>query len=221
VTPRRHWDDQRDLGPGRRLFVAVPLPDEAVAAVSAVVDEVRAIELPTGMRDVRWVRRDGLHVTLRFLGPTAEDREEATAEAVRSAAVARAPIRASLEGAGAFPDPRRPRTIWIGIVDPLDAFAALAAAVDERLAEAGWGPSGRPFRAHLTLARSDGLPAGALVHTRLAAAMAGRRIEFVGDGLTLFESITGGGPARYVPVMTTPLGVTPEVGEAVYHRGNP
>ncbi len=93
--------------PGRRLFVAVPLPDDAAEAVRSVVDEVRAEALPDGARDVRWVRLDGLHLTLRFLGPTAEERIEPTAAAVRAvASAAPGPIDLELGGAGTFPTAR-------------------------------------------------------------------------------------------------------------------
>mgnify|MGYP000361309079 CR=1 FL=1 len=47
-----------------------------------VVDGVRAQPLPTGAHDVRWVRLDGLHLTLRFLGPTADAQLGPTIEAM-------------------------------------------------------------------------------------------------------------------------------------------
>ena len=68
---------------------------------------------------------------------------------------------------------------------------------------AGWPPDDRPFRAHLTLARSDGVAVGPLVAGRLAAAMAERRVQATVEHVGLFESVTGGGPARYVPVTLT------------------
>ena len=72
--------------PGRRLFIAVPLPSEAESEIAALVEQVRADGVPGGGRDVRWVRLDSLHLTLRFLGPTLEDRIGAAAEATRAAA---------------------------------------------------------------------------------------------------------------------------------------
>jgi 2'-5' RNA ligase len=191
----------------RRLFVGVPLPDVANAAVSAVVDEVRALPLPDGARDVRWVRLEGLHLTLRFLGPTADDRIEPTMAAVEAVGRAAAgPIDIELAGAGRFPAHRRPRTLWVGIARGVEALAALAASTEAALVDSGWEPEPRPFRPHLTLARSDGVSAGALVADRLAAAMAGRHIACTIDRLGVFESVTGGGPARYVPLMLRSLG---------------
>jgi 2'-5' RNA ligase len=217
-SPGRGWSDPYAGMPGRRLFVAVPLPEDAATAVASVVDDVRAAGLPEVMHDVRWVRLDGLHLTLRFLGPTPDDRIPPTAEAVRLAAADGAPIPVSIGESGAFPQRGRPRTLWVGIVSGGPELDALAARVGERLVQAGWPPDDRPFRAHLTLARSDGLAAGTLVAGRLAGAMRDRRIDFVADRLTLFESVTGGGPARYVPVTSAAFGARPDVPPGVYHR---
>ena len=197
--------------PGRRLFIAVPLPDDAAATVRSIVDDIRAKPLPAGGRDVRWVRLDGLHLTLRFLGPTPEDRIEPTAGAMQEAAgTASGPIDIELGGAGTFPPDGRPRALWMGIVEGADMLARLARELDATLADAGWPSDHRPFRPHLTLARSDGIAAGTLVAGRLAEVMAERRIPVRIDRLALFESVTGGGPARYVPVTSAALGVMSE-----------
>ena len=72
--------------------------------------------------------------------------------------------------------------------------------------DAGWPPEARPFRAHLTLARADGVPAGARVAARLVEAAADLRIASAIDRIGLFESLTGGGPARYEPIEMVRLG---------------
>lgn len=178
--------------------------------------------LPAGARDVRWVRLDGLHLTLRFLGPTEPDRVAPTIAAVEAAAATVAGrIEIELSGSGTFPPGRRPRALWIGVTHGGVALADLAARTDERLVDAGWEPQGRPFRAHLTLARSDGVSVGPLVAGRLASAMEGRRIACSLEGLGLFESITGGGPARYVPVAMHPFRSAADPGDRVYHQRAP
>jgi 2'-5' RNA ligase len=207
---------------GRRLFIAAALPEDAADAVRSVVDEVRAQPLPDGARDVRWVRLDGLHLTLRFLGPTAEERVAPTEAALRAvASAADGPIDLELGGAGTFPPHGRPRAVWIGIAAGAEGLARLALDLNAALADAGWEPDDRPFRAHLTLARSDGVPAGALVADRLRKAMADRRIAARVDALGLFESVTGGGPARYVPVASAGLGAMPDEASDVYHQPIP
>lgn len=187
-----------------RLFVAVPLAEPAREAVEAVVERIRATE-PAG-RGVRWVRLEGLHITLRFLGPTPEQRVDDVAAAVRRAAPSTVPFHVRLSGAGSFPPVGRPRTLWLDIDEGSEALAALAGRLDDALAGAGWERERRPFRAHLTLARADGVRAGPATAAALEAAAADLAIESPIDRVVLFESITGSGRARYVERAAATLG---------------
>jgi RNA 2',3'-cyclic 3'-phosphodiesterase len=187
-----------------RLFVAVPLSEPARVAVAEVVERIQAGE-PAG-RGVRWVRLDGLHVTLRFLGPTAESRVSDVAAAVASAADGVAPFDIRIAGADAFPAVGRPRTIWLDLDRGGDELAALAGRLDDALAGAGWERERRPFRAHLTLARADGVRAGPATVAALRAAAAELAIESPIERVVLFESITGSGRARYVDRAAVALG---------------
>ena len=186
--------------PGRRIFVAAPLPAEAVDAIAALVDRIRSRGVPGGGRDVRWVRLDGLHLTLRFLGPTLDPRIEPAREAVLVAGSGASAFDVVLGTAGAFPEEGRPRTLWIAVVDGAADLAGLASRVDAALVESGWPPETRPFKAHLTLARADGVPAGRAIAEALMDEAAAMRIPARVDRIGLFESLTGGGPARYEPL---------------------
>jgi len=207
----------RSVEPGRRLFVAVPLPAEAMRAVAALVEGVRAADGaalvgPTGAagrgHDVRWVRLDGLHVTLRFLGPTVDPGHEVVGRAVEVVAASATPFDIRLAGAGAFPDPSRPRALWLGIAEGATELATLAGSLNSALVDLGWSPDDRPFRPHLTVARSDGVRAGPRIARALIAASAGLSIEWQARSVVLFESLTGGGPARYVPLRDAPFAGT-------------
>lgn len=198
--------------PGRRIFVAAPLPDEASTAIAELVEQVRSDGVPGGGRDVRWVRLDGLHLTLRFLGPTLEDRVELARVAVRDAAAAGQPFGVTLGGAGTFPAGGRPRALWLGARHGVEELTNLAAEVDRALIDRGWPPETRPFRAHLTLARADGVPAGARIGSILEAAAASLALTFRVERIGLFESLTGGGPARYEALELADLGGDPPSG---------
>ena len=200
--------------PEARLFVAVPLPAATCATIEAVVDRVRerlaaadasARGAQTGGR-VRWVRLDGLHVTLRFIGGTAEDHVATLSRAVATAAAGASPFDVVLDGAGAFPNASRPRALWLAIVAGGDGFADLARRLDEVLVADGWPHDDRPFRAHLTLARTDGVRAGPLAASELANAATGLDARFRADRIVLFRSHLGGGPARYEPLHEARLG---------------
>jgi 2'-5' RNA ligase len=170
--------------------------------VAAVRDSVAS----SPGRDVRWVRLDGLHVTIRFLGATPIGRVPELAEACRATGAAVRRFDVAVSGAGAFPSEARPRAIWLGIGAGGDRLFELATELDRRLDPLGWSPQDRPFRAHLTLARSDGVRAGPTVTRALMAAIAGRVLPFQAAELVLFESQTGGGRATYVPRHRARLG---------------
>jgi RNA 2',3'-cyclic 3'-phosphodiesterase len=200
-TDRRH----QDAAPGRRLFVAVPISEAARDAVAAIVASVQAAAKPDA-RDVRWVRLDGLHLTLRFLGPTAEGAITDIAAAVDRTARRIAPFDVVVGGAGAFPSVQRPRALWLGVDDGGPDLAAAASALDDELAALGWPRTDRPFQAHLTLARSDGVRSGPAVARRLIDAARTVREPFRAEALVLFESLSGEGRSRYVPLHEAPLG---------------
>lgn len=187
-----------------RLFVAVPVSEPARLAVADIVEQIRAGE-PEG-RGVRWVRLDGLHITLRFLGPTPDARIVDVAAAVHVAAAGSSPFGIRISGADAFPPVGRPRTLWLDLDRGADELAALASRLDDALVGVGWERERRPFQAHLTLARADGVRAGPTTVAALRAAAAELAIESPIERVVLFESITGSGRARYVKRADAALG---------------
>jgi 2'-5' RNA ligase len=146
------------------------------------------------------VSLEALHLTLRFLGATPEDRLPSLRAAVDVAATAQRAFRVAIGGGGAFPSVARPRAIWLGVADADHGLAGLAAALDRALVEAGWDPSERPFTPHLTLARTDGVRSGPRTARRLAVEANGLEAWFEVDRVVLYESHTGRGPAQYEPL---------------------
>ena len=191
--------------PGRRLFYAVPIPQPASEQIAAIVADVQAQGVPGGGRDVRWVQLEGLHLTLRFLGPTLDDRIEAATQALRGATEGRSAFDISIGGGGTFPPHGRPRALWLDVRDGEEGLVGLAGEIDRELRHAGWVLDPKPFRPHLTLARSDGVPAGAAIGARLIGAAEDLEVRFGADRVGLYESVTGGGPARYEPVEVVDL----------------
>lgn len=207
---RRGRDGRPDDVEGRRLFLAVPVADSVSLLAESIVARVREAEGETGgtaalparsPHGVRWVRLDDLHLTIRFLGPTPDERLSDLEGVVDRAAVAVERFRLGIGGAGAFPHLARPRALWLGVLDPSGSMQALAAATNDELAAVGFTRDDRPFNPHLTLARTDGVRSAARVGRRLVEIAAREdAVWFDVDRLVLFESHTGGGPARYVPL---------------------
>lgn len=171
-----------------RLFVAVFPSPEAAAALAGLVEEVRR---PGD--GVSWVRPENLHYTLRFLGEVEEPRLEAVRRAAGDAVRGAAAFSLVLGEAGAFPDFRRPRVLWIGAKEGGEELELLARSLDEALRRERFGPPEKPFRTHLTLGRvRDPTRAGAgaerLVARAAAVAGASPGVRFVVDRLAVVHS---------------------------------
>lgn len=196
---RDRWAAPVDEPGVLRLFFAVPVSDEARARIGALMEEVQA-SVGDGTARIRWVRVDGLHLTLRFLGPTPKDRRpplEAAADAIGASV---APFEVELAGGGAFPSLGRPRSLWVGVDQGADRLAALAERLTAAAGECGLMLDTRSFAPHLTIARTDGVRLGPAAATALAAAADRLHVRFEVDRMVLFRSILGDGPARYEPL---------------------
>ena len=134
----------------KRVFIAVPLPETLLEQLGGLQRELGR-QVPD--RSVRWVRLASIHLTLKFLGDTSVDKLPGIERAL--AAVARHAPRATftVEGVGCFPNPRRPRVVWVGVKEPTGRLAALQDAIEEVMAPFGYEPEGRGFTPHLTLGR--------------------------------------------------------------------
>jgi RNA 2',3'-cyclic 3'-phosphodiesterase len=137
-----------------RLFVAI----EIEAAIRQRINEFVA-RLESNISGARWVRPEGLHITLKFLGNVEDKRRTTIEQALRSV-----PGRAfglSLKGLGMFPNPRSPRVLWVGIEADTE-LEQLAGRVDEQMFSAGFEREKRGFSPHVTLARFNQRPRGNL-----------------------------------------------------------
>ena len=130
-----------------RLFTAVPLPVDVVDAAVAVQRQ-----LATSLRDVKWVERENLHITLRFIGETDPERVDRIAMALDSVAT-RSPFEVTVDGAGAFPERGGPRVVWLGIGVGAKELGVLFHEVERALRGCGRAPEARAYRAHVTLGR--------------------------------------------------------------------
>jgi RNA 2',3'-cyclic 3'-phosphodiesterase len=131
-----------------RLFVAIFAPEPVRTAAAAVQEALR------GKGDVRWVRPEHLHLTLKFLGPIPAGQVDPLAEALQKTANTFSTFVLKSGAVEAFPNSRNPRTLWLGLGGPeASSLVDLAAAVEAALVPLGVAAEARPYRPHLTLGR--------------------------------------------------------------------
>ena len=123
---------------------------------AAIRDRVIALQesLARSGAEVKWVEPENLHITLLFLGEVDNRDVISVCRAVEGAASKLAPIEVSIEGAGCFPNPRRPRVLWIGMGKGKQEVQALHAALEEPLLQLGcYRREERQYTPHITLGR--------------------------------------------------------------------
>lgn len=130
-----------------RTFIALELSEPLKEGILALGSSLQA----RGIR-ASWVKPGAMHLTLKFLGDVEERALSGLRGAVRRAAAGVPPFRFGTTELGAFPSPRRPRVIWLG-VEPVDELYELAEAVEDELSELGFPRERRPFRPHITIGR--------------------------------------------------------------------
>jgi len=202
--PQRYVPEPDD--PARpRLFFAIPVPDPARRLVADLMDRVQA-SVGDGRAKIRWVRVEGLHLTLRFLGQTPRERIPALQRMLDGIGAATPAFGVTIARAGAFPNPSRPRTLWLGIEAGADELATLARDLETGVAADGQALGTKPFAPHLTIARTDGLRTAGAAAAALQAAAEALAATFTADRVVLYQSHLGHGPAAYEAIHEAALG---------------
>jgi 2'-5' RNA ligase len=166
-----------------RSFVAFELPDDVRSALRRVQQELKAHDFA-----VRWVRPEGIHLTLKFLGDIEPAQIDGIADRLAAAARGYGSVSLSAKGIGVFPHLRRPRVLWTGLAGDVRRLSELQGRVDAGLAEAGFRREKRSFKGHLTLGRFKARVESRQVERALEIFADFETEPFSADRIMLFKS---------------------------------
>ena len=175
-----------------RLFVALELPKGVRESLSELQSKLRK-----SGADVRWTRPEGIHLTLKFLGPVEPELVDPLAEAMIRAAQGAKAMSVEAAGIGGFPNLRRPRVIWAGLMGEVDPILDLQLALEREIGPMGFPPENRPFSPHLTLGRVNSPKGMNRLTECIEAGSAWTSGPFILDRLVLFRSILYPSGAAY------------------------
>ncbi|MFC1510804.1 RNA 2',3'-cyclic phosphodiesterase [Candidatus Margulisiibacteriota bacterium] len=153
-----------------RTFISVELPDEVKQKIAELIEELKK----TGA-NVRWVKPENLHITLKFLGEVDDKKLDKLIAAATKAAAGTGSFKARFTGLGTFPAGKSPRVIWVGTAEGGDELCTLAKALEE---------TGREFRPHITIGRVRKLKGIEYVQDKEFGAMVVDRISIMSSTLT-------------------------------------
>lgn len=178
-----------------RTFIAVDIPDSTRVNIGKLQDKLRQHRA-----DVKWVRPEGIHITLKFLGNVEEGRIEEVVHAVREAVNSLDPFVVALGGTGTFPNARRPRVLWVGVEKGSENLVELATRIEAKLSDLGFPKEKRKFSAHLTIGRVRS-------PSRIEATVrAMHSIGFEGEGFEVGEVVVMKSDLRPTGAIYTALG---------------
>ena len=135
-----------------RAFIAIELDNAVLTALDRVQTELKR-EIPSGV--VRWVQGSGIHLTLKFLGDVPAGQIQDLEAGLRRACDPFGPFTVAIAGLGCFPNPGRPRVVWVGVEETSGVLGKLQQAVEREIAPLGYPTESRAFSPHLTLGRAQ------------------------------------------------------------------
>ncbi|MFA5181483.1 MAG: RNA 2',3'-cyclic phosphodiesterase [Syntrophales bacterium] len=132
-----------------RAFLAIDPPVSVLENIQAMQSRLK--KSIQGV--IRWVRPEGIHLTLKFFGDISAVDVDIISEVVAKKTTVVPPFALEVRRLGVFPDTARPRIIWLGIIGQLERLLSLQKDLEEELFLHGFQKEDRPFRAHLTMGR--------------------------------------------------------------------
>lgn len=131
-----------------RSFVAIDCSENLKENIHALIKK-----LDRGERNVRWIKKQGMHLTLKFLGEITDLQLQAVKGGLETAVKPFKPFELVLKGTGSFPpSARSPKVLWIGVEDS-KILIRLQEEIERSLHKLGFPEERRSYRPHMTLGR--------------------------------------------------------------------
>jgi len=132
----------------KRLFVGIPLDNIRKEKISLILKELEKLSLKGKIEPI-----DNIHLTLKFLGNTDENKLPSITKILQNISEKYNPFYLKLKGFGFFPNAKNPRIFWISAEDDSKAIFKLQNEIENKIFEIGYEKENRPFKTHFTLMR--------------------------------------------------------------------
>ncbi len=187
-----------------RSFIAINLPEQLKRNISEFLNPFLSIK-----SDVKWVKPENLHLTIKFLGNVELDKISYIEEILSGVVSRFEPFDIYFSEIGCFPNMNRPRVIWIGIKDE-NSFLKLFKDIEENISKLGFKREGREFSPHLTIGRVKGTKGIEIIREKIRQLGTDDRglikdQKIVVNSISLIRSDLSGAGARYTLLRDFPL----------------
>lgn len=131
-----------------RLFIALELSEEQRRELALFQARFKS-----NFSGVRWVKPEGMHLTLKFIGETDQARVESISDVMDSVVRSEQPFNTVYSGCGVFPAPGKARILWVGLNRGAEITTEIAERLDSSLSGQGFKKEKQQFKPHLTIGR--------------------------------------------------------------------
>ena len=131
-----------------RIFIAIKLSSQVRDSLTLVAQQI----IRRGIKCVRWVKPENIHLTIRFLGDISNGKVGDIVHVIGEAVKICSPFTLRFGGIGAFPNHRKPQVVWVGVDSSLELLD-LHSKIERRLYQAGFQGDNKGLRPHLTIGR--------------------------------------------------------------------
>jgi len=132
-----------------RTFIAIDLPQEIKTSLAKLQDQLKQ-----SYADVKWVKPDNIHLTLKFLGEVDETKLESVIQETEAVAKNNPGFKIQIESLGSFPKIDFPRVVWVGVKQGSAETKKIAKELESSLEKIGFAKEDRPFSSHITIGRT-------------------------------------------------------------------
>jgi len=185
-----------------RAFIAIEIPEETKKGLKRLLETLKTL---CPIKAISWSKPETMHVTIKFLGDIEDADIEKISRTLQEAAKHATEFDITAKGIGAFPSPKSPRVVWVGI-DGSGALKSLHAAIDKGLAQLAIPKNDKPFSPHLTLCRVREKAAGKGIREAIEKPDVKFEAAWKVTEITLFKSALKPDGALHTPLSTVKLG---------------
>jgi len=177
-----------------RTFIAIEIEPSIREKISNLIRELEKVGAKVG-----WVKKESIHLTLKFLGEIEERKVRDVSEKLKLISSKIKPFRIKVEGTGWFPEKsHNPRVLWIGVRYP-ETLKILWEEIEKEMEKIGFKREEREFSPHITIGRVKGN--GSI--QKVIDSLKKHEVLF-GEmdvkGITIFQSILKPDGAEYIPI---------------------
>ena len=131
-----------------RAFIAIPLDSNIQHSIEHIQDHLKQTN-----NDVKWVKPENIHITLKFLGDVKQEQINSVKGALAIFTQNMRPFEVELSRLGAFPNIDRPRTLWVSLNDSKQRLSRIAVSLEKALDKIGFQGDQKSFSPHITIGR--------------------------------------------------------------------